>query len=422
MKTPPVNANNCLVVCHGFSGRRNGYMVRVQRMTATMRRAGIQPRIIWFFPLKQIFTDRCLGLAHLNGKQVTWIPILPTFRMGWLKALTEKCYSRLVSVACRMWRPVFVQAENSDAMRLCCRTLLPVIFDMHGDTVAEFHPGLVAEQELGKTQLALTERLLLRRASRLLSNSAGLESVLRTRHGSTPPVTVVPCAASVDWFAGAVAGREQERCRRGVSDRIVLCYLGGLSSWQCIAETIQLAMRLRREIPEIYFLLLTPDNPQSYRRQLDQIGRDGVDYAVRSVAADEVPVALSAVDAGFLLREDSPVNRVASPTKCGEYLAAGAPVICTRHAGDAAPVVETSGAGIVLGDKLPSDAEMVRLVGFLRDVRGDRQAWQEKAMTAARRYCDWASYEEALRVLYRSYRWPEGFPRLPVARARRHSS
>ncbi|MBM3861870.1 MAG: glycosyltransferase family 4 protein [Verrucomicrobia bacterium] len=226
----------------------------------------------------------------------------------------------------------------------------------------------------------------------------------------------------MDWFAGAVAGREQERCRRGVSDRIVLCYLGGLSSWQCIAETIQLAMRLRREIPEIYFLLLTPDNPQSYRRQLDQIGRDGVDYAVRSVAADEVPVALSAVDAGFLLREDSPVNRVASPTKCGEYLAAGAPVICTRHAGDAAPVVETSGAGIVLGDKLPSDAEMVRLVGFLRDVRGDRQAWQEKAMTAARRYCDWASYEEALRVLYRSYRWPEGFPRLPVARARRHSS
>lgn len=421
MKTPPVTTNNCLVVCHGFSSRRNGYMVRVQRMVAAMRAAGIQPHIIWFFPLKQIFRDRCCGSLHMKGERVLWIPILPTLRMGWLKALLEKVYARLVNAACRIRRPVFMQAENSDAMRLCCRTLQPVIFDMHGDTVAESHPGLVGEHDLEKTQLAVAERYLLRRASRLLSNSSGLESILRGRHGLLPPVTVVPCAASVDRFAAAVAGREQERSRRGVSDRIVLCYLGGLSPWQCIAETIQLAARLRRELPAIYFLLLTPDNPQSYRPQLDQIGREGVDYAVRSVAADEVPAALSAVDAGFLLRADSPINRVASPTKCGEYLAAGVPVICTRHAGDAVPVVETSGAGVILGDKIPSDEEIATLVGFLRDVKADRQAWQEKSMGAARRHCDWAVYEEALRLLYRSYRWPEELQRIPVARTGRHS-
>jgi glycosyltransferase involved in cell wall biosynthesis len=395
-----VTTDTCLVVCHGFSHQSSGYLVRVQRMLATLRKANLRPRVVWFVPLKQLLTGHGLACPHLRDVPVTYVPLLPGLRRRWLIGLSERVSSWLLGRACSWWRPAFVQAENTDAMRLCTRLRVPVVFDLHGDTIAETHPAVTDDSQLAALPAAAVERQLLARADHLVCASRNLGELLRHRHGRLPATTVVPCATDWESFFAQAPRRDAERARLGVTDRLVLCYLGGLSPWQCVAETLALVARLKQRLPTIYFLLLTTQDPRPHRAALDRLGRPGADYAVRALGAADVPAALAAVDAGFLLRARSPVNHVASPTKCGEYLAAGAPVICTRYAGDAAPLIAETGAGVVLDNPVATDGEVDTVAAFLREVAAQPDAWRCQAMNVARTRCDWAACEKDLVRVY----------------------
>ena len=67
-------------------------------------------------------------------------------------------------------------------------------------------------------------------------------------------------------------------------------------------------------------------------------------------AYHEVNSYLNAADAGFLLREQSPLNEVASPTKFAEYCLTGLPVIMQNTVKDAFEMARSLGNLIELTD------------------------------------------------------------------------
>lgn len=57
-------------------------------------------------------------------------------------------------------------------------------------------------------------------------------------------------------------------------------------------------------------------------------------YLCKAIENNEIRKYLNAADAGIIMREDVPMNQVASPTKFAEYQLCGLPAILTPGVGD----------------------------------------------------------------------------------------
>jgi glycosyltransferase involved in cell wall biosynthesis len=107
-----------------------------------------------------------------------------------------------------------------------------------------------------------------------------------------------------------------------------------------------------------------------------------------------VPEYLAAGDLGLLLRDPHPVNRVASPVKFAEYLAAGLPVLVSPGVGDAAAIVERERVGFVHRPRRALGAVMAQ-------VAADRAGYGVRCREAARRLFDSDRYQDVYRDLVR---------------------
>jgi glycosyltransferase involved in cell wall biosynthesis len=71
---------------------------------------------------------------------------------------------------------------------------------------------------------------------------------------------------------------------------------------------------------------------------------------VRSAAAAEVPSYLSAADAGLAFIKSCVSKMASSPTKNGEYLACGLPLIINAGVGDSDALIDQWQAGVLIRD------------------------------------------------------------------------
>ena len=97
-------------------------------------------------------------------------------------------------------------------------------------------------------------------------------------------------------------------------------YSGSLAAYQRFDETIETFQRALATNPRAHLIVLTPEVDRARQKcaglPADRVDRRVVDHA-------QVNRYLNAADFGMLLRNTSPVNRVAFPTKFAEYSMAG---------------------------------------------------------------------------------------------------
>jgi glycosyltransferase involved in cell wall biosynthesis len=111
-------------------------------------------------------------------------------------------------------------------------------------------------------------------------------------------------------------------------------YSGSLGSWYRLREMLDFYEIAARQIAGLYLLIVSPDE-QSARALIaahPQAAR------IRAVSArpEQMPEYLSAADAGLCFLGDHHSKAASSPTKYGEYLAAGLAVVTNPWTGDAA--------------------------------------------------------------------------------------
>lgn len=102
--------------------------------------------------------------------------------------------------------------------------------------------------------------------------------------------------------------------------RNVFCYAGSTSVWQCFEPTVALYRKIEEKYPDSKLLLLVSDRDTA----MEYIQKYNVqNYEINFVPVEQLPQVLKEVKFGFVLREPSPVNSVATPTKILTYLANG---------------------------------------------------------------------------------------------------
>ena len=247
-----------------------------------------------------------------------------------------------------------------------------------------------------------TERVRagLRDADAVFAVSHPLAEWLEKVGVSPERVLRVPCCVSD--VAYSVDERARQRAALGLTDRLVLAYLGGVAPYQHLEDGLVPFARAALALAEDVHLLCLTNDPSRVRDILSKGGiADSDRVTVLRLPQGEVSKVLTAADAGFLLREPSEVNRVAMPVKVAEYLSSGVPLVTSRVAGWVDELVEGYDAGIVVdwfdSSREEQTREVARVVSALRE-RG--AMLRAGALRLCRERFLWSHYLPAVREAY----------------------
>lgn len=224
----------------------------------------------------------------------------------------------------------------------------PFIFDCRGLLADEYVDA--GHWRAGGLLFRLTkaaERLILRQADAVVVLTERLRSELA---GLSPdrmrPIVAIPCCVESE-FGATPAVRAATREARAWNDRFVCAYVGKLGGWYPVDLIALFFSAVRRLEPSAFLYIATQSDHAALARALDHEGVPRQAWAAEQLAPSEVLGVLTAADAGLSLILPCPSKRASSPTKVGEYLAAGVPVVSTPGIGDCDALLADHRVGIV---------------------------------------------------------------------------
>jgi glycosyltransferase involved in cell wall biosynthesis len=272
---------------------------------------------------------------------------------------------------------IHARSHVATAMAWCLKRLLgiPYVFDYRGMLAEEYVDG--GHWPAGGFKYRLTKRLertffhdadaLVMLTHRIKRDLVRDESSLRDREKD---ITVIPCCVETSRFIANPKARDEYRAERNWQDRLILTYVGKAGLWYLVDEMAGFFAAAREIDPRFFFQVLTQGDPEEIRATMIRAGLPEDSYDIRFASQLELPVILGASDAGISLIQACDSKRASSPTKVGEYLAAGLPVVVNTGVGDCDETIEGDRLGVVMHDF--SKSEMRRAANDLRSLLDER--------------------------------------------------
>ena len=299
----------------------------------------------------------------------------------------------------------YVQAEALYCARFLCflkrrNTDLFTIFDCHGASPAEEEMGGASPQRVKHS--SVWEELVFRQVDGVIFVAKAMKKYYDELYNvDSYKSVVIPCCVERKGEAELPVSRKSDV----PEDAPVLGYLGTLAVWQCAKEMFELCKVIHQKSKEVFFYFILPSRDhEECCRYLKKAGIPQSSFKVEEIPHDEVPGALCRLDAGLLLRRDSVVNRVSSPTKFGEYLDAGVPVVLTDCIGDYSSLVIKYSLGEVLpspeDDQFRSEDKALRIIEMMKRRHNARESFTRKSRRVV---ADLLAWDANIRILYDFY-------------------
>lgn len=351
-----------LIVAYVPVGNRSGYRIRVEQEIQILTQMGCIVHLACLLPpatpgraleaelqnARDVHAEEFVAL----GAHVHLVEIEDIFRLYTVPNSFSTAVERLADIAKRC----NVDVLHAEAL-YCARVAglvkarmpgLCLSIDWHGVVPEESRMGGAHENRVKALETA--EREMLASADLNVFVSEAMVRHYRSKYDLGPlPHVIVPCCVSDQRF---VISTDIGDNNFGANS-LVFAYAGSMADWQCGPEMIKLFAALHRYDDRCRFLLLVPTSDHAKVMSFAQsAGLPEKAYVLQAVAHDEVPEHLATAQMGVLLRRADAVNAVSSPTKFGEYLAAGLPVLMTEGVGDFSDLVKREGVGLIVPQEL----------------------------------------------------------------------
>lgn len=162
------------------------------------------------------------------------------------------------------------------------------------------------------------------------------------------PLEVIPCCADLSLIESQGQERDAMRAKLGLESKTVLVYVGKFGGWYLQDKMADFFAVARREIPDLHFLILSQSEHALIESELARHNIKPGSFTMTQAPHERVGAFLAASDIALSFIEAAPSKIASSPTKIGEYLAAGLPVVCNADVGDVDLVMEEFGVGVVV--------------------------------------------------------------------------
>lgn len=234
--------------------------------------------------------------------------------------------------------------------------LAKLIFDIRGFMPEEYVDAGVwpAGGVLYRITKAVERRLLASAGAFVVLTHRAREILFPGCSATDPlgrPIEVIPCCVDMEKFQESTPGqRESIRKKLNVDERWVLVYVGALGGWYLRSEMAEFIAVAHERHPTIFALVLTQSRAEvePFKNRLRELGLSPGDYRVGAVSPDEVPGYVAAADFAFCFITPGYSKLASSPTKIGEFLACGLPVLCNAGIGDIGELLVANRVGVML--------------------------------------------------------------------------
>ncbi len=210
---------------------------------------------------------------------------------------------------------------------------------------------------------------------------------------------VIPTCADLDRF------RPEPRARpRSAEEPFVLGMVGSVGLWYKLDDMLDCFHLLRQSRPQARLLVINRDAHGLIRQRLAAAGIPETAVEIREVPHEEVPGVMARMDAGILLLDPCWSKQASSPTKVGEFLGCGVPILVNSGIGDMDELFAADRIGAVMRDF--SEAEKRRALGELLALCASDGVRERCVEAAQRRY----SLDDGVRAydgIYRGLLGPE---------------
>ena len=269
------------------------------------------------------------------------------------------------------------------------RDLFPadrVVLDVRGNRPAEYLYKYGIEDPTSATGAHLVEyqskfdflKKIISQVDAVTTVSNALKNLLVQEVSAPSTTAVVPCCVT------AITSDEQRNHIRkewGVNeDEIVVVYSGTTARYQHLEDlTIPFLKELIKQNNKIRLAFFSSED-EKIKQMLLNAGIDIASVIIRNYPQNEVAVALTACDAGILVRKPTLVNRIANPVKIAEYMASGLPIIIEKGIGGVAQMLFEMSLlrGIEIADGNNIHEEVINVNNWLSsDIKTKRQQARE---------------------------------------------
>jgi glycosyltransferase involved in cell wall biosynthesis len=250
------------------------------------------------------------------------------------------------------------------------------LFDMRGFWADERVDGGLwpANGRLYRAAKGVERRLLLA-ADHVVTLTHASEAELRAwsyLRQRAPPITVIPTCTDLDRFR--IQGPPQ-------LEPFVLGYVGSVGTWYLLDEMLRCFVLFRRELPDSRLLIVNRGENALIRARIQKLGID--EAAAELVAADhsDVPRLIAGMSAALAFYAPSFSRLACSPTKIGEYLGSGVPILASAGVGDVNGLVERERVGAVVSGF--SDEELRSGLSQLLNLLAEPERLQKRCREVA---------------------------------------
>jgi len=182
------------------------------------------------------------------------------------------------------------------------------------------------------------------------------EEMLSWKNISRQPlnISVIPCSVDLELFNPANIDKglkEALNAELNIKENdFVISYLGSIGGWYLTNEMMQFCKEVSDKIPNSKFLFISPHNHSIIVATAKKFGIPGEKILVRHGKRHEVPALLSFSNYSIFFIKPCYSKLSSSPTKHGEIMAMGIPVITNAGVGDVQEIVERYQSGFVLAE------------------------------------------------------------------------
>ncbi|MDQ4141556.1 MAG: glycosyltransferase [Bacteroidota bacterium] len=181
---------------------------------------------------------------------------------------------------------------------------------------------------------------------------AGKQEMHTWKSYQQAPIQVIPCSADFNLF-NLTSAEKKVAARKFLNikdDALVISYLGSVGAWYLLDEMLAAFAAIKEKYSNAIFLFITTEPAEMILEAGKNFNLKQTDFVIRAASRKEVPVFTAASDINLFFIKQSYSKIASSPTKLGEILAMGMPVICNSKVGDVESIVREMDAGIAIPD------------------------------------------------------------------------
>lgn len=325
-----------MIIHYHFSSNENsGEIKRIRNINRNLT-FKIDSKVIEvaFIPIRQLSNKKFLLDKNIYKKYL--FPLIPfPFSKTISSKLNSIWTSIIVSILCFRHKATFIIGEYSTASRSA--RLIPkwtkLIVDCHGATREEYEFNNPNFSKKYSKLLDQYENSSCNKAKCIVCQSEYMKKHLIEKYNvaETDKLFVYKCSADTNIFKFNPEIRNKKRNELNIKPTThVFIYSGGLHKWQRVDDALQIFKEYHKTNIDSKFILLTLDKIHATNIVRTQFSDIQESVIIESVNHEAVPSFLNAADIAFLLRDNTTLNAVASPTKLAEYMACGLAVISTN--------------------------------------------------------------------------------------------